>query len=150
MRANTNIYECMYIYTFILYIHVLKREANKFFNDYEMQCVISAWTASRTKGHEQEKALESAQESLQLLNKLIEGKKFFGGETMGFLDFAVGSLPNWLKFLEEFHGIKLFDTKELPFLHEWAQRFTEIPIIKESIPKIEDLLNYSSAQHKAK
>ncbi|CAL8159313.1 unnamed protein product [Prunus armeniaca] len=114
------------------------------------KCVISAWTASRTKGHEQETALESAQESLQLLNKLIEGKKFFGGETMGFLDFAVGSLPNWLKFLEEFQGIKLFDTKELPFLHEWAQRFTEIPIIKESIPKIEDLLNYSRAQHKAK
>lgn len=115
-----------------------------------MQCVISAWTASRTKGHEQEKAIESTQESLKLLNKLIEGKNFFGGETIGFLDLVVGSLPNWIKFIEEFVGIKLFDTNDLSFLHEWEQRFTEIPMIKESIPMKEDLLNYSRAQQNVK
>ncbi|KAM1398368.1 hypothetical protein ACFX2I_015827 [Malus domestica] len=113
------------------------------------KCVISAWTASRTKGHEQEKSLEAARESLEVLNKLIEGKKFFGGEIIGFLDLVVGTLPNWLKFLEESEGIKLFDTKELPFLHEWAQRFTEIPIIKGSMPTAEDLINYNRDRQKA-
>ncbi|KAL6175645.1 hypothetical protein ACLB2K_052284 [Fragaria x ananassa] len=114
------------------------------------KCVISAWTASRTKGHEQEKAIESTQESLKLLNKLIEGKNFFGGETIGFLDLVVGSLPNWIKFIEEFVGIKLFDTNDLSFLHEWEQRFTEIPMIKESVPMKEDLLNYFRAQQNVK
>ncbi|KAM1129682.1 hypothetical protein ACFX13_040155 [Malus domestica] len=91
-----------------------KREANELFKHYGTHCVISAWTASRTKRHEQEKPLEAAQESLKVLNKLIEGKKLFGGEIIGFLDLVVGSLPNsWLKFLEESAGIKLFDTKRV-------------------------------------
>ncbi|PON82294.1 S-crystallin [Trema orientale] len=114
------------------------------------KCVLDALVASRAKGSEQKKAVNSAQESLKLLEKLIEGKKFFGGETIGFLDLVVGSLPNWLRLLEEMEGIKLLDSKELPLLHEWAQRFTEIPIIKECMPKTEDLISYFRAQKNGK
>ncbi|PON33483.1 S-crystallin, partial [Trema orientale] len=113
-------------------------------------CVLDALVASRAKGSEQKKAVNSAQESLKHLEKLIEGKKFFGGETIGFLDLVVGSLPNWLRLLEEMEGIKLLDSKELPLLHEWAQRFTEIPIIKECMPKTEDLISYFRAQRNGK
>lgn len=131
--------------------HTYEKAMVRFWAKYvDEKCVISAWTAGRTKGHEQEKAIKSTQESLKLLNKLIEGKIFFGGETIGFLDLVVGSLPNWIKFIEESVGIKLFDTKELSFLHEWAQRFTEIQMIKESIPMKEDLLNYFQDQQNTK
>ncbi|PON71865.1 S-crystallin [Parasponia andersonii] len=110
------------------------------------KCVLDALAASRAKGSEQKKAVNSAQESLKLLEKLIEGKKLFGGETIGFLDLVVGSLPNWLRLLEGMEGIKLFDSEKLPLLHEWAQRFTEIPIIKECMPKTEDLISCFRAQ----
>ena len=111
---------------------------------------MNAWTASRAKGNEQEKAIDSTQESLKFLEELIEGKKFFGGETIGFLDLVVGSLPNWLRFLEEVEDIKLFEAEKFPSLCEWAERFSQIPIIKERMPKTEDLIIYFQAQRKGK
>ncbi|XP_034673528.1 probable glutathione S-transferase isoform X2 [Vitis riparia] len=105
-------------------------------------CVLGAWAACCAKGHEREKAIESAQESLSFLQKQIEGKKFFGGETMGLLDLVVGSLPNWIEFLEEHGGMKLLDEEKFPSLYEWAQKFINIPIISERIPTKEGLINY--------
>lgn len=115
-----------------------------------MQCILSAWAACRAQEHEKENAVESAQESLGIIDKLIEGKKFFGGETIGFLDLGVGSLPNWLKFLEELGGIKLVDEEKFPSFHEWSKKFVEIPIIKEKIPMPEDLIKYFTTSGLAK
>ena len=117
---------------------------------YEVQFIPSAWAACCAQEHEQEKAVESAQELLGILDKLIEGKKFIGGETIDFLDLVVGSLPNWLKFMEELSGIKLFDAEKFPSFHEWATKFVEIPIIKEKIPMPEDLINYVNTAGLAK
>ena len=107
-----------------------------------MHCVLGAWAACCAKGREREKAIESAQESLSFLEKQTEGKKFFGGETMGLLDLVVGSLPNWIEFLEEHGGMKLLDEEKFPSLYEWAQKFINIPIISERIPTKEGLINY--------
>ena len=107
-----------------------------------MKCSVFLVRACRAQEHEKEKAVESAQESLGIIDKLIEGKKFFGGETIGFLDLVVGSLPNWLKSLEELGGIKLVDAVKFPSFHEWSKKFVEIPIIKGKIPMPEDLINY--------
>ncbi|KAM3703140.1 hypothetical protein ACJW31_04G073900 [Castanea mollissima] len=114
------------------------------------KCILSAWDACRAEEHEKERAVESAQESLGIIDKLIEGKKFFGGETIGFLDLVVGSLPNWLKFLEELGGIKLVDAEKFPSFHEWSKNFVEIPIIKEKIPMPDDLINYFTTSGLAK
>lgn len=59
-----------------------------------------------------EKAINSAQESLKHLEKFIEGKMFFGGETMCLLYLKVGSLHNWLRFLEESKDKKLSDSEK--------------------------------------
>ncbi len=77
-------------------------------------------------------------------------KKFFGGETIDFLDLVVGYLPNWLKFKEELGAIKLLDAEKFPSFHEWAKKFVEIPIIKEKIPMPEDLINYVNTSGLAK
>ncbi|KAK7844523.1 glutathione s-transferase u8 [Quercus suber] len=114
------------------------------------KCILSAWAACRAQEHEKENAVEPAQESLGIIDKLIEGKKFFGGETIGFLDLVVGSLPNWLKFLEELGGIKLVDEEKFPSFHEWSKKFVEIPIIKEKIPMPEDLIKYFTTSGLAK
>ncbi|KAH8487363.1 hypothetical protein H0E87_026067 [Populus deltoides] len=44
------------------------------------KCLVETFTAACKEGEEKEKAIESAQESLAFLEKLIQGKKFFSGD----------------------------------------------------------------------
>jgi glutathione S-transferase len=111
-----------------------------------MQCVFGAWEAAcLAEGEEKIKAIESAQESLAFLEKQIEGKMYFGGEEIGFLDLAAGWIPHWLNALEEAGGMKLLDAEKFPSLHEWAQNFIQIPLIRECIPPRDKLLEYFNA-----
>lgn len=86
--------------------------------------------------------MEVALESFAFLEKEIKGKKFFGGEKMGFLDLTVGWIPHWLNVMEEVGDMKLLDAERFPSLHEWAENFIQIPAIKECIPPRDDLVNY--------
>jgi glutathione S-transferase len=101
--------------------------------------------ACLAEGEEKMKAIESAQESLAFLEKQIEGKKYFGGEEIGFLDLAAGWIPHWLNVMEEAGGMKLLDAEKFPSLHEWAQNFIQIPLIRECIPPRDKLLEYFNA-----
>ena len=93
-------------------------------------------------GEEKEKAMGPALESLAFLEKEIKGKKFFGGEKIGFLDLAVGWIPHWLNVLAEVGSMKLLDAEKFPSLHEWAENFIQISPIKECIPPREELVSY--------
>ncbi|KAG6625355.1 glutathione transferase GST 23-like [Carya illinoinensis] len=105
------------------------------------KCIVGAFGAAwLTEGEEKNKVIQSAQESLAFLEKQIQGKKYFGGEQIGFLDLAVGWIPHWLKALEEVGEMKVLDAVRFPFLHEWGQNFLEIPLIKDSIPPREKLV----------
>ncbi|XP_062158959.1 probable glutathione S-transferase [Alnus glutinosa] len=110
------------------------------------KCVFGAFEAAcLADGEEKMKAIESAQESLAFLEKQIEGKKYFGGEEIGFLDLAAGWIPHWLNVMEEAGGMKLLDAEKFPLLHEWAQNFIQIPLIRECIPPRDKLLEYFNA-----
>uniref|UniRef100_A0A2N9I0D6 glutathione transferase n=1 Tax=Fagus sylvatica TaxID=28930 RepID=A0A2N9I0D6_FAGSY len=107
------------------------------------KCLWGAWEAAKlAEGEGKVKAIESTQESLAFLEKQIEGKKYFGGEQIGFLDLASGWIAHWLSAMEEAGGVKLLDAERFPSLHKWAQNFIEVPVIKECIPPREQLLNY--------
>ncbi|KAF8394003.1 hypothetical protein HHK36_020205 [Tetracentron sinense] len=108
----------------------------------EEKCLTEVWTAFCTEGHGQEKAVESAIETLRILDKQVKGKKFFGGETIGFLDLVVGWIPHWLTALEEVGGMKILDAETLPSLHEWADNVIQILMIKERLPPMEKVINY--------
>uniref|UniRef100_A0A5B7B3R9 Probable glutathione S-transferase n=1 Tax=Davidia involucrata TaxID=16924 RepID=A0A5B7B3R9_DAVIN len=109
------------------------------------KCMFGALDACRAEGEGKEKAIESAQESLAFLEKQIEGKIFFGGEQIGFLDLVVGWIPLWLGVMEEAGGMKLLEAEKFPSLHEWAQNFIQIPLIKECLPPREELASYFQA-----
>ncbi|XP_043695218.1 glutathione transferase GST 23-like [Telopea speciosissima] len=104
--------------------------------------LIGVWQACCAQGEEQEKAVESALETLKILEKKVEGKKFFGGEKIGFLDIVMGWIPLWLNALEEVGGMKLLDAESLPLLHEWSQNFIQVPVIKENLPPKEKVISY--------
>ncbi|XP_042509421.1 probable glutathione S-transferase [Macadamia integrifolia] len=93
-------------------------------------------------GEQQEEAAKQAAEALGILDKELKGKKFFKGESIGFLDIVLGWITIWLEVVEEVASIKIYDSHKFPFLNEWKGSFLELPIIKENKPPKEDLLVY--------
>ncbi|KAJ4721428.1 putative Glutathione s-transferase [Melia azedarach] len=91
-------------------------------------------------GKEQEEAIGEVGENLKFLEEELKGKKFFGGEKIGLLDLALGWVANLVPVLEEVIGVKVIDKQKFPLLSAWMQEFTEIPIIKESLPPYDKLL----------
>ena len=73
-----------------------------------------------------------ALENLKFLEEELKGKKFFGGETIGFVDLALGWLGNLISILEEIVGLKVVDGEKFPLLSAWMQDFADAPIIKDN------------------
>ena len=49
------------------------------------------------------------------------GKQYFGGETIGFLDIAVGWIGCWARMNEE-AGVNMIDEEMIPLLSVWFQK----------------------------
>ncbi|XP_057425204.1 glutathione transferase GST 23-like [Lotus japonicus] len=100
-------------------------------------------------GEEQQKAVQEVRENLKTLEGGLEGKRYFGGEGIGFTDIAIGWLGYWVRIVEEIVGISLVDTESMAKLNAWFDDFLELPIIKESMPNRDKLLQYIKTFHNA-
>ncbi|KAG9137876.1 hypothetical protein Leryth_024274 [Lithospermum erythrorhizon] len=101
-----------------------------------------------SQGKEQEDAVVSVQENLTLIEKQLEGKKFFGGETIGYLDIAYGWIANLNSVLEIVCDVKVVDADKFPKLLAWMHTFSEVPEIKEFFPPHERLVSKFQAMRK--
>ena len=95
-------------------------------------------------GEEKAKAVDAAIESLAFLEKQIQGKKFFGGEKIGYLDIVAGWISYWLNVLEELGEMELINAERFPSLHEWGHNFIRTSPIKDCIPPKEMVVEYFS------
>ncbi|XP_059456616.1 glutathione transferase GST 23-like [Corylus avellana] len=102
--------------------------------------VPSIWNAFIKQGKEQEEAMVTAQGNLKYLEEELRGKKFFGGEKIGFVDLAFGWLANLVGVLEELKGLTLIEHEKHPLLLAWIQNFMDAPIIKENWPPRDKLI----------
>ncbi|KAF6144340.1 hypothetical protein GIB67_024567 [Kingdonia uniflora] len=94
-------------------------------------------------GEEQEKAIQDSLEILKILEEHGLGeKKFFGGETIGLADMALGWMAYWMSILEEAAGVKLLEEHKFPRLFKWTKNFKEFPFIKENRPDYDKTLAY--------
>lgn len=84
------------------------------------------------------KAVEQLRAGLLLLEeafvKLSQGKAFFGGDRVGFLDIIFGCFVNWITAAEELISAVLLEEATMPALHGWAVRFREHETLKEVMP----------------
>ncbi|KAK9137251.1 hypothetical protein Sjap_007845 [Stephania japonica] len=103
------------------------------------KCVPSIISVFCSVGEDQEKALKDAEETLKTLEKALKGK-FFGGETMGFVDIAAAWLPYWIGVTDEILNLKLVDQESLPLLSVWFEEVVDVEIVKGCLPSRDELM----------
>nr|GMD36493.1 glutathione S-transferase U17-like [Ipomoea batatas] len=55
--------------------------------------------------------------------KCSKGKAFFGGDSIGYVDIALGSCMGWVKAVEKIANFKILDETKTPALCQWAGTF---------------------------
>ncbi|KAM3290659.1 glutathione S-transferase U7 [Capsicum chacoense] len=90
-------------------------------------------------GEAKAEGVELVEEGLHLLEGQIIGKKFFGGEKIGYLDIIAGWISYWFQYIEEVGEFKAMDSRKYPCLHAWINNFIQVPIIQQSLPKADDV-----------
>ncbi|XBI75554.1 hypothetical protein VPH35_068918 [Triticum aestivum] len=94
------------------------------------KCLKPLWQAMWTDGEEQARLARETKESLGILDAQLEGKRFFGGDALGFVDLAACTLAHWLGVLEEVAGVRLMKDGEYPALR------------RQSLPGRDELVAY--------
>lgn len=98
--------------------------------------------------NEREAAIEEAQDLMKTLENELKEKKFFSGESFGYLDVA-GNVLIFLEVSQEAIGMNILDKEKFPILHEWCQRVLDHHVCKQVIPTKEKLLAYTRARFAA-
>ncbi|KAA8536852.1 hypothetical protein F0562_029330 [Nyssa sinensis] len=91
-------------------------------------------------GEQQEKEVMQARDALKILDGELKDKKFFGGDTIGFVDIVLGGISVWLGVIEEAACFKVSDPIEFPRLKKWMDGISELSIIKEAVPPRDTLV----------
>ena len=68
------------------------------------------------------------------LAQCSKGKPFFGGDSVGYVDVALGGLLVWVRASEVLLGVKFLDAARTPLLAAWAERFASLDAAKTALP----------------
>lgn len=101
--------------------------------------MAAIWKMRQSQGDDRKQALDEALEQLKVLENELNGKKFFGGDEIGFVDIAANFIGLWLGIVQEMMGVELLTKEKLPKLCEWAENYLNNDIIKQSLPPRDEL-----------
>jgi glutathione S-transferase len=100
-----------------------------------------------TEDGNKDEIVEEMSIALQLLEeafvKLSNGKHYFGGDNLGYLDIALGSHVGWLRAVEKIAGVRLLDAAKVPCLVAWADRLCTHPAVVDVLPDADKFVEYS-------
>ncbi|GAB2280358.1 Glutathione S-transferase U17 [Dionaea muscipula] len=82
------------------------------------------------------------EEAFILKSSAGEGKPFFGGDEIGYLDIALGSLLGLLRVTEKSFNVKLLEEATTPRLVSWADSFCTHPAVKDQLPDTHKLFEF--------
>ena len=91
---------------------------------------------------DQEKAWEETSKLLKILEKELKDKKYFGGETIGFVDIAASLIAHWVPAFEKVAGIETFTQDKFPRLYQWSLDFVSHAVVKEILPPMDKLIDF--------
>ncbi|KAM0917794.1 hypothetical protein ACQ4PT_009231 [Festuca glaucescens] len=127
-----------------------KRAAARFWAAYVDQKLLPTW-APVFRGRTLEERVKAAAELVAVLETL-EGvlaewsdggrMKFFGGESAGLVDVALGGFIWWLRASEAMCGVKTIDPARTPLVAAWAERFSALDGVREIVPDVPRLAEY--------
>ncbi|XP_073053803.1 probable glutathione S-transferase [Primulina eburnea] len=103
------------------------------------KCLPAFSAACLGSGEEQVKAKEEAEESLKVLDNELKGKKFFGGDGIGFVDIVGNVIAYWSVIIQELVGIELITKEKFPNLCAWIDEYVNSSFVKEHLPDREKL-----------
>ncbi|GJN33742.1 hypothetical protein PR202_gb22365 [Eleusine coracana subsp. coracana] len=112
----------------------------------EDKCNAALYPIFVTTGEAQRKVVHEAQQCLKTLETALKGKKFFGGDSVGYLDIIVGWFAHWLPVIEEVSGASVVTDEELPLMKAWFDRFLAVDMIKAALPDRDRLLALNKAR----
>ncbi|KAF8698475.1 hypothetical protein HU200_035215 [Digitaria exilis] len=97
--------------------------------------------------HEKAEGLRETFAAVETLERAFKecskGKPFFGGDSVGYLDIALGALVAWMRTAEVRHGIRLFDASRSPLLEKWVERFGKLEEVVRVMPDIDRLVEHA-------
>ncbi|KAL9240894.1 hypothetical protein vseg_015063 [Gypsophila vaccaria] len=92
-------------------------------------------------------ALNQLKQDLKLLeealNKVSNGKPFFGGDSIGYVDIVFGSYLGWIRTSERMNNVELLDVANTPSLVTWARKFCAHEAVKGVMPDTDRLVEFA-------
>ncbi|KAK9707296.1 hypothetical protein RND81_07G187600 [Saponaria officinalis] len=92
-------------------------------------------------------ALKQLKEGLILLEeafvKLSNGKPYFGGDNIGYVDIVFGSYIGLIRTSEKLNKAKLLDESDTPSLVTWADKFCAHEAVKDVMPDTDKLAEFA-------
>lgn len=129
-----------------------ERAVARFWVDYIDQKLVIPWKVAFTADEEEEKTeginqmLAAAHTLEGALKECSMGKPFFGGDSVGHVDIALGGLLAFLQGTEDLCGTKLFDKANTPLLLAWMDRFAELDAAKVALPDVGKLVEFAKTK----
>ncbi|KAL6844656.1 hypothetical protein ACP4OV_025315 [Aristida adscensionis] len=112
----------------------------------EEKCNAAVYPIFTATGDAQREVVREAQRCLKTLETALEGKRFFGGDAVGFLDIVVGWYAHWLPVIEEVSGARVVTDEELPLMKAWFDRFLAVDVVRATLPDRDRLLALNKAR----
>ena len=107
-----------------------------------LQILYAAFRAMCSHGQDKENAAKLVREEMDKIEELIKGKKFFGGENIGYLDVVFGWICYWLPVWEEVGNMQILDPLRCPNMASWKVNFFNHPIVKDTLPPRDKMVLY--------
>ncbi|KAK1589320.1 hypothetical protein Q3G72_032729 [Acer saccharum] len=114
-----------------------------------MQILPTAQKAIYLEGKQREIVTEEVCEQMKLLEKELDGKNFFGGDGIGFVDIVGNVVAFWFRMTREHLGVEVCSPEKFPGLSRWIGNLQEIDVVNECMPPVEKLLAYARARIEA-